>query len=205
MRTTRIRDHESLAAAPRVRANLRRRGLLARVPARPRDYRGGSARRLNGGRNPRSARLSRLSCAGACASARSARVDRDLRTGVACGLLSAPSRNGFTASDLLEDGFELGDPNEGFGVGVVGLEVILDRLGEVGDAVKHAAADCLVGELPQPALDEFQPRARGRVKCTGSRCSSSNRSPPGTLCDRLTTDGQTVERPDHTAQPETPN
>ena len=42
------------------------------------------------------------------------------------------------------------------------LEVVLDRGDEVGDAIEHAAADRFVGELAEPALDEVQPRARGR-------------------------------------------
>ena len=41
-------------------------------------------------------------------------------------------------------------------------EVVLDRGDQVGDAVEDAAADRLVGELAEPALDEVEPRARGR-------------------------------------------
>ena len=45
----------------------------------------------------------------------------------------------------------------GSGALVVGLEVLLDRGDQVGDAVEDAAADRLVGQLAEPALDEVQP------------------------------------------------
>ena len=44
----------------------------------------------------------------------------------------------------------------------MGVEVVLDRGDQVGDAVEDAAAERLVGELAEPALDQVQPRRRGR-------------------------------------------
>jgi len=35
-------------------------------------------------------------------------------------------------------------------------EVCIDRVDEVRDAVKDAAAQCFVGQLAKPALDEVQ-------------------------------------------------
>ncbi len=43
-----------------------------------------------------------------------------------------------------------------------GLRGTLDRVDDVGDAVEDAAAECLLGQLAEPALDDVQPRARGR-------------------------------------------
>ena len=72
-------------------------------------------------------------------------------------------QNGFTASDLLEDGLDGGRPDERLGVCVVGLEELPDGGDEVGHAGEDAAAQSLVGELAEPALDEVQPgAARGR-------------------------------------------
>ena len=63
-------------------------------------------------------------------------------------------KNGFTPADFLEDRVDRGGPDEWLGVVVVGGEERFDRLDEVGDAVKDAAADRFVGELAKPALDE---------------------------------------------------
>src|SRR5712691_3115551 len=71
-------------------------------------------------------------------------------------------KNGFTASDLFEDGVDRRCPDEWFGVLVVGGEELVDRVDEFGDAVEGAAADRFVGEFAKPAFDEVEPGARGR-------------------------------------------
>mgnify|MGYP003401668128 CR=1 FL=1 len=43
-------------------------------------------------------------------------------------------------------------PNEGFGVGVVVVEVVVDRLCKLGHAGEDAAADALFGDLGEEAL-----------------------------------------------------
>jgi len=48
------------------------------------------------------------------------------------------------------------------GIDVVGVEVIVDGGDEVGSGPEDAAADCLVGEITEPAFYEIEPRARGR-------------------------------------------
>jgi hypothetical protein len=66
------------------------------------------------------------------------------------------------AADFLEYLVGGGGPLEWLGAVVVGGEVGLDRVDQVGDAVEDAPADCLVGELREEDLDHVQPRARGR-------------------------------------------
>ncbi len=68
----------------------------------------------------------------------------------------------FSTVDLFEDGAGGCRPDKGLGVGVVLFEIIVDRPLEVGDGVEHAATDALSGDLGEEALDQVEPRRRGR-------------------------------------------
>lgn len=68
-------------------------------------------------------------------------------------------QNGFTPVHLLDDLLGRRRPHEWLGVVVVSVEELLDRLDQVGDRVKDAAADRLVGQCAEEAFDEVQPRA----------------------------------------------
>ena len=50
----------------------------------------------------------------------------------------------------------------GFGVVVVGVDVFLDRGDELGHRAEHAAPQRFVGQFPEPAFDQVEPRRRGR-------------------------------------------
>src|SRR5680860_258418 len=74
------------------------------------------------------------------------------------------------AADLLQDGVGAGGPDEGFGLGVVGLQVALDGGDQVGDGVEHSATQGLVGQVAEPSLDEVEPgTGRGREVQTEAR------------------------------------
>src|SRR4029079_13002145 len=66
------------------------------------------------------------------------------------------------ALDLGDDVLCGGFPHEWVGVGVPVFSPGSDRIGELGDAAEHAAAQSLVGQLFEPALDQVQPGAAGR-------------------------------------------
>ena len=40
---------------------------------------------------------------------------------------------------------------------VVRLDIVFDRLNQLGHAVKNATSDLLVGQLGEPALDQVEP------------------------------------------------
>ena len=62
-----------------------------------------------------------------------------------------------SAGDLGEDLFSGRGPDEWFWVVVVGFQVVLNRGDELIHAVKHAAADGLVGEVSEPPFDHIEP------------------------------------------------
>jgi hypothetical protein len=70
-----------------------------------------------------------------------------------------------SAGDLGEDVVAGGGPDEWLGVVVVGGEVVLDLGDEVGYGVDHAAVQRLVGQFPEPAFDQPEPRRRGGRHC----------------------------------------
>ena len=51
-------------------------------------------------------------------------------------------------------------PSEGLGVGIVGVDVGVDGLFELGDGAEHAAADMPLGEQREEALDLVDPGGR---------------------------------------------
>ena len=66
------------------------------------------------------------------------------------------------AGDAGEDLVRSLGPDEGLGFRVVGVDELSDRLFEFGDAAVTAAADLLLGQLTEPALNQVEPRAVGR-------------------------------------------
>jgi len=48
-------------------------------------------------------------------------------------------------------------PDEGLGIGVVAVEIVVDRSLKVGDAPEDAAADALGRDLGEEALDQIEP------------------------------------------------
>ena len=62
-----------------------------------------------------------------------------------------------------EDGISGLGPDEGLGIGVVAVEIVVDRLLELGNAPEDAAPDAFGRDLGEEALDEIEPgRARRR-------------------------------------------
>src|SRR5262245_30570931 len=51
---------------------------------------------------------------------------------------------------------------EGLGVGVVAIEIVMDRLLQFGHAPERTAADALLRDLGEEALDEIEPGGAGR-------------------------------------------
>ncbi len=64
--------------------------------------------------------------------------------------------------DFFEDVSGCGGPDEGFRIGIMVLQVVFDGGFEVGDAAKHAAADGILGDQPEEALDLVEPRGGSR-------------------------------------------
>lgn len=58
---------------------------------------------------------------------------------------------------LFEDRICGGGPLEGLAVNVVGCDELIDALHKLFDAGKGAAADCLVGDQREEALDLIEP------------------------------------------------
>ena len=68
------------------------------------------------------------------------------------------------ASDGGDDFVGIGDPLEGFGMGVVIVEEAIDRGLKVGHGSEDAAFEAAFGEDCEEALDGVEPGGRGRVK-----------------------------------------
>ena len=81
-------------------------------------------------------------------------------------LVLRPVNNFAEPLDLLEDRLCGCGPEEGPGVSVVVLYEMLDAADEFAHALEGTAADGLLGDEPEPALDLVQPGGVGRVKCT---------------------------------------
>ena len=62
---------------------------------------------------------------------------------------------------LFKDRVGSGSPSEWLGVGVVARDELVDALNELLDAGERAAADCLVGDQREEALDLLEPGAVG--------------------------------------------
>jgi len=68
----------------------------------------------------------------------------------------------FRAGDSLENfACRLG-LDEGFGIGIVVLQVIHNGVLELGDALEGPAANAVSGDLGEEALDHVEPGSRGR-------------------------------------------
>ena len=61
------------------------------------------------------------------------------------------------ASLLFEDDVGGLGPDEGLGIGIVAVEIIVDRLLELGDAPEDATPDALGRDLGEEALNEVEP------------------------------------------------
>ena len=60
-------------------------------------------------------------------------------------------------SDLFEDLVDAFGPDEGFWIGVVVIDIKLDGLDEIGDALEGSASDAF-GDFSKPTLHEVKPR-----------------------------------------------
>ena len=80
-----------------------------------------------------------------------------------------PLRNGFEGATRTADFGKdfLGGfcPDEGLGMGIVMVEVVVDGGFELGNRGEDAAPDAVVSDQAEEALDLVEPRCRGRVKC----------------------------------------
>ena len=65
-------------------------------------------------------------------------------------------------------------PDEGPGFRVVDVDEFSDRFLELKDATVAAATDLFLRQLGEPALDEIEPGAVGRVKWTWKRGRLAN-------------------------------
>jgi len=65
------------------------------------------------------------------------------------------------AFDFLEDVGGLGGPDEGLGVLVVAVDVVIDGSDEFFQAAKHAATQAVVSQVTKEAFYHVQPRAAG--------------------------------------------
>lgn len=68
---------------------------------------------------------------------------------------------GLGAGFFLQDDLDGFGPHERLGLGVVTTEIVCDRLLPFGHAGADAAADLLVRDLGEEALDGIEPRRRG--------------------------------------------
>ena len=66
------------------------------------------------------------------------------------------------SGDFFEDVGRRCGPDEGFGVGIVVLQVGFDGGLEVGDAPEDAASDGVLGDQAEEALDQVEPGGGGR-------------------------------------------
>jgi len=70
-------------------------------------------------------------------------------------------------TDFCENLFGAGGPDERFGLLIVCLDVVVDRLNQLLDAVKCPASDAFVGDLSKPPLVSRgapKPASAGRSK-----------------------------------------
>jgi hypothetical protein len=64
--------------------------------------------------------------------------------------------------DFFEDIGGWGGPDEGVWIGIMMRQVICDGRFEIGDAVKDAAADGILSDQAEEALDQIDPGRRSR-------------------------------------------
>ena len=63
--------------------------------------------------------------------------------------------------DFWEDFFCRFGPDEGLGVGIVMVEVLVDGRFELGNGGEDAASDAVLGDQAEEALDLIEPGGRG--------------------------------------------
>jgi hypothetical protein len=74
-------------------------------------------------------------------------------------------------------------PHKGLWIGVVAVEMVVDGFLEPGEADEGAAADALLRDFGEEALDEIEPEALVGVKCRWKlRCLPSQRFTAGVQC-----------------------
>ena len=64
--------------------------------------------------------------------------------------------------DFCEDFFRRFGPDEGLGVSIVMVEVLVDGRFELGNGGEDAASDAVLGDQAEEALDLIEPGGRGR-------------------------------------------
>ena len=72
--------------------------------------------------------------------------------------------NRLALGNLVEDGLDGGVPDKGLGVSIGCGEVLLDGSNQLGHALEAPAPDPLLRQLPEPPLNQVQPRGAGRRK-----------------------------------------
>ena len=70
----------------------------------------------------------------------------------------------FPTVDFFDDGTGGSRPDEGRGFGVVVFEEVVDGHLQFDDGAEHAATDSLSGDFGEEALDQVEPRRRGRCE-----------------------------------------
>ena len=73
------------------------------------------------------------------------------------------------ARHFFEDSGGGSGPDEGFGVGIVVIEVLLDGGFEFGDALEDTAANAVLGDPAKETLDLIEPDPEVGVKCIWKR------------------------------------
>lgn len=68
----------------------------------------------------------------------------------------------FPTVDLFDDGTGRSSPDEGDGLDVVLVEVVVDGHLQIDDGVEHAATDALSSDFSEEALDQIEPGRRCR-------------------------------------------
>ena len=67
----------------------------------------------------------------------------------------------FPPDDFFDDAVEVGVPDEGFGGFIVGLDIAVDGLAQLGDGMEDAALEAVSGELGEEGFDRVDPGASG--------------------------------------------
>ncbi len=67
----------------------------------------------------------------------------------------------FPPDDFFDDAVGVGGPDEGFRGFIVGLDVAVDGLAQLGDGAEDAALEAMSGELGEEGLDRVEPGASG--------------------------------------------